>query len=563
MEGLSTFQTIRFCLVGAFKVLGPKGKILTPRGRKACGLLSLLALSPALSRSRALLQDKLWSDRGEEQGSASLRQALCEIRRSFGEYKHCLIVDGRTVALDRNTLSIDLDDLDLVLPPGQSCAELPILLEDLNIRDREFEHWLRDQRAAFERKLEERARRTLATAAKDPTPSDAQSALAAPSPAAGLLVERPWVRVLPSTVSGNETGTFLSQVISDSVAQGIMEISGVDVCDVPRDTPGIDLKIDVHPLPKTTAVHLSLRSAHDRVHLWSYTHQVSDLRSLSFESADLRSVINKAIDVSVLQLRRISSPSDGDQAFALVFDAVQRMFRIDATELDSAEQLLTSAFERQPSGVFLACKAFLRAFYLAEDRGRDRRELEEEAAALVRAALEMEPYNAYVLALASYVHSFILRNYEAGHELAERSLNLAPSNPLALAFLGRVKSYLGQYEEGYKLTAAAREVVGPGPYRCTIDMLCSITAAVAGRHEEAIRLGEVVCALEPNFRPPLRYLLALYLKRGDRPRARRIFKRLKSLEPDFSMRLMREQFYPSTGLRQSGLLDFAEGEEFG
>lgn len=562
MEGLQSFRQVKVCLVGPFKVLGPNGESLTPRGRKACGLLSLLALAPSLSRSRTLLQDKLWSDRGTEQGSASLRQALCEVRRSLAQYKDCLVTDGRTVGLARDKVTIDLEQPEIAFLNRGAAAETPVLLEDLDIRDREFEHWLRDQRSAFEGRLSERAAKSDPQSGEDPGIENGAEAERIPPISHKMLVERPWVRILPSTLNGNETGAFFSKVISDSVAQGIMEVSGVDVCDVPRDTPGIDLKIDVHPLPEVTAVHLSLASAHDRVHLWSCTHQVPNLRSLSFDSAEIRAVINRAVDVSIMQLRRLSSENEEEQAFALGFDAVQRMFRIDSAELASAEQLFDRAFERQPSGVFLACKAFLRAFYLGEECGIDRQVVQEEAAALVRAALEREPYNAYVLALASYVHSFILRNYEAGHDLAERSLSLAPSNPLALAFLGRVKSYLGHYEEGHKLTAAAREIVGPGPYRCTIDMLASITAAVSGRHDEAIRLGEVACALEPNFRPPLRYLLALYLKKGDRPKAHQVFQKLKRLEPDFSISLMKEQFYPSTGLRQSGLLDLAEGEEF-
>ncbi|MCG8510769.1 MAG: hypothetical protein MI741_16220 [Rhodospirillales bacterium] len=66
--------------------------------------------------------------------------------------------------------------------------------------------------------------------------------------------------------------------------------------------------------------------------------------------------------------------------------------------------------------------------------------------------------------------------------------------------------------------------------------------------------------LEPNYRAPLRYLLVLYLNQGDREKARRIFEELRELEPDFSMRMMRDAAYPSGGLRASGLLDFVDGE---
>src|SRR5262249_20867811 len=76
---------LRISVIGTFRVLAPNDEDLTPRGRKARALLALLALTPTRRRSRPALQDKLWSDRGPEQGAASLRQALTEIRRAFGE----------------------------------------------------------------------------------------------------------------------------------------------------------------------------------------------------------------------------------------------------------------------------------------------------------------------------------------------------------------------------------------------------------------------------------------------------------------------------------------------
>jgi DNA-binding SARP family transcriptional activator len=75
---------LRICVIGAFRVLAPHHRQeLTPGGRKARALLAILALTPTRRRSRSALQDKLWSDRGPEQGAASLRQTLSEIRRAL------------------------------------------------------------------------------------------------------------------------------------------------------------------------------------------------------------------------------------------------------------------------------------------------------------------------------------------------------------------------------------------------------------------------------------------------------------------------------------------------
>src|SRR3954447_12004927 len=105
---------LRVCVIGAFRVLTHDGQDLTPRGRKARALLAILALTPSRRRSRPALQDKLWSDRGPEQGAASLRQTLTEIRKALGErYRDCLVSDLHGIGLAEGRVAVDLDDVDL------------------------------------------------------------------------------------------------------------------------------------------------------------------------------------------------------------------------------------------------------------------------------------------------------------------------------------------------------------------------------------------------------------------------------------------------------------------
>src|SRR5437762_3628570 len=143
---------LRIAVIGAFRALANDGEDLTPRGRKARALLAILALTPTRRRSRPALQDKLWSDRGPEQGAASLRQTLTEIRRAFGErYRDCLVSDMRAVGLAQDQVAVDLDAADLADLALQ--VEPPQLLDDIDVADEEFEDWLRQQRGAFEQRL--------------------------------------------------------------------------------------------------------------------------------------------------------------------------------------------------------------------------------------------------------------------------------------------------------------------------------------------------------------------------------------------------------------------------
>jgi hypothetical protein len=128
-------------LAGPLRLSDALGTDLTPTARKAQGLLALVGTAPGLRRSRAWLQDKLWSDRAPEQGAASLRQCLRSIRLSLGPHVGCLRTGSGWVALDPDRVRVRTAP-----PEGLAGSEF---LEGLEIRDPEFEHWLRDQRMRY------------------------------------------------------------------------------------------------------------------------------------------------------------------------------------------------------------------------------------------------------------------------------------------------------------------------------------------------------------------------------------------------------------------------------
>lgn len=126
-------ELVEFHVRGPFRVQGPGGTDITPKGSKLRGLLLLLLTSPNGRRARVWLQDKLWSDRGRVQGNASLRQALFQIRRAFGSQKDILTADRLDVALEFDRIRLCEDGT------GE-------FAEGLDVRDQEFEQWLVTER---------------------------------------------------------------------------------------------------------------------------------------------------------------------------------------------------------------------------------------------------------------------------------------------------------------------------------------------------------------------------------------------------------------------------------
>lgn len=140
-------------LHGDFRVVDcATGADATPRSRKSRALLAYLALAPDRCAGRERLTGLLWSDRGEEQARASLRQALAELRG---------LPLGRGLAISRRDVSLAdgmfETDLGRVVAAAQSgdLARLydplnqlgTVLLGDLEGTDRCFDDWLLIERA--------------------------------------------------------------------------------------------------------------------------------------------------------------------------------------------------------------------------------------------------------------------------------------------------------------------------------------------------------------------------------------------------------------------------------
>jgi DNA-binding SARP family transcriptional activator len=537
---------VRIFVVGAFRVLASDGEDITPRGRKARALLAILALTPTRRRSRPALQDKLWSDRGSEQGAASLRQTLTEIRRAFGErFRDCLVSDMRGIGLAQDRVTVDVDTTDL--SQLTRAVELPQLLEDIDVSDEEFEDWLRQQRTAFEERLT-----ALKASANPPTSSRDPRVLPRP----GGSVARPWLRLLQPLAVTNESGIFLSRLVADRVAQGLVDQWGIDIRDDGKDPQGAQLRVEALPISRDVTINVVLLTVDGATQLWSGSATISLEQSFVADAPRLQALINQSIEIAGYYLRRVASSSDASSAFASAFDAVQRMFRIDLDEVDRADALLASAYELDPKAVYLAWRAYARSIYVGELY--DRRLAIEEAEELVRRALEADPHNATVLALASHVYGFVFRKYALAHEMAELSVKYNPAHPMGHAYLGRAKSYLGDYEAGYRETCRALELSGQAPYRHVLHTEYGMTSLASGRFDEALRAAEIVRKMAPKFRPPQRYLVPLYLRLGARDKARDVLEKLRQIEPTFSLEAMRATTYPNTLIRASGLLRFSD-----
>lgn len=517
----------RLKLHGRFSFLAGDGRDIAPRSAKSQVLVALLATSERGGRGRLWLQKRLWPNSDPAKAAISLRQSLSEIRRGLGEDRELLMSDRRSVSLDMGQIQTD------VPKPGAEFLEGV----GLSNADHALGDWL------------ERQRRPQEAAA--PTPE---------------VIRQPKVPARPIVVFNtlSDKGTELElveDIFVDCVARSLRETLLVDVH--LGKTPGLPrtaFHVEVQAYRQEGArIGLRARIVHGQpvILIWSGMTSTQLHGAPPVEDLEIVSLGNQMIDALADAMTvKIAEVQDIRDANLLTRLAIRRIFCLRADALREADEMLALAQEMGPRALSAAWRAQLRLIQHVELHPDRSDALPEEARGFCTEALELEPLNSMVLAAVANTRLVLDKDVSACMELARRSVSLNPSNPLAWNSLATAKLYAGNIGEAHALAVRAQRMSSGSPFGHWWDFGRCLTAALTGRRDEALRLAEAAHALSPEFRPPLRYLTALYAA-SDRPEdALRTAQRLKRLEPDFSFeRMARDESYPISPLRWSGLLD--------
>ncbi|HEY2661661.1 MAG TPA: BTAD domain-containing putative transcriptional regulator [Caulobacteraceae bacterium] len=151
----------RLRLLGAFRLAGSDGRAIAITNRRARALLAVLAFAPEQSATRERLCGLLWSDRGEAQARASLRQCILELKTVLtGAQLDILEVDREQISLKADALACDAVDLERALAGEDVDAAVGLLasagavrlLEDLEL-DGLYRDWLDQTRARLDQSI--------------------------------------------------------------------------------------------------------------------------------------------------------------------------------------------------------------------------------------------------------------------------------------------------------------------------------------------------------------------------------------------------------------------------
>ena len=521
-------------LVGALAISDANGRDCTPRGGKARGLIALLCLSPDRRRTRRWLESRLWSDRGADQASGSLRQVLVEVRAALGTAAGCL----RT---DREMIELLSAETDLEADPAAARAALEQgreLFEGIELKDPAFVAWKADQLARF-----------VQGAAPKPVQLDLTGT------GLPLLLQ---TGELPSGVGG-----FVALSLADAIGGLVSEFATVDLYGtqgalVQLGPPerGLALSVEARRVDAQLHLMVHLRARRSGQVMWSRQAVLPlDAPDLLSEGA-FPGIVFEAAEAALSALPRLSGEDTTTlRTEAMVAQAVREMFSFDASRLVEADRLLLDVERVWPTPRVFAWHALLRQIMAVEQIGGSREVLFTEADIFARKAMEGAPDNPLVLALVSQVRVMLDGNPDAGSALARDAVARSPSNAHAYAAQAGSLLRIGKYEQAFAAAQRGTQLASRSSFLQWWESLGGLTQVAMGDHEGAIRSYEAAHARAPNFRSPLRHLLFLYMATGQTEKAVRVLADLRRVEPDFSLARIREDpDYPAGTLRRTGLL---------
>lgn len=512
-----------FRLHGRFKVTAADGTDLTPIAVKEQALLALLVTDPSGERSRAWLQAHLWSARGAKQAGDSLRQALYSIRKRLGPYREALETRGQALRFDPDAFIIDNSD------PFRD------FLEGMDTHDGQFDDWL----------TVERSRRDL------PFPTPSTSAQTAPCGA--IVLE----------VSGASDGiaAAMETFFVDCVARTLREQVSIDVLTKTPEAPKKGMLIARVWAIQTSEDQMLLRvtaeNRDDNRLIWSGYQTINGPGLDCLNDLEVLRSGNELVD-AILETIMVKDTGDRTKRDATMLGllAIRNLFTMDEARVMEADRNLQDAYARDNRAVFLAWRAQLQGIQFVERHAVDQEQLIETGLQLATDAIQMDRCNSVVLAAVANTRLILARDVEGAGMLAQQGTSTNIANPLAWWARSAAAVYADRLDEAYDHARHAQALASHSQHSFWWDLQSALSAAVTGRIEEAITLAERCVALAPNFKPPLRYLIALYATKNELEKASKKVEHLIRLEPDFSPdRLANDPAYPVSLMRQNRLLD--------
>lgn len=512
---------LEICLCGQFAVRTVRGVELTPKGRKACAVIVLLAGCDTNKRARHWIEQTLWSDRGAEQAQGSLRQTLFDLRKQLGSFSNVLLSNRNSVWLDRERVHI--------VQPEKGGE----FLEGLDVNDPMFRKWLSKKRLAYASNTQ----RALDTAR-------------VVNIQCGDTVNVKGASVAGAHILNDQVGGIIS---------GFLARSTRGVLDSPAD---LIVRASLEELSKCTVIEVQIIDARRDVLIHSDYSVVEDPITLLGDGIEMSRFCWKVADVALDRLavsHRETDPVSTRAAWAQ--EAIGAVLTFDYKVMPRSLEILSEATGIIQDGLLYALQAWSMMLLIMEEH------LEEtsESLAAVGAALEqarcLAPDEPMVNGICANVQAVLFENYSEAFKLAALVLKIQPFNIFATQAMSLCQCHMGLHEEAYVLSRRNQAIAEFTKFGAMCNLHHALLCLKTHRSDEALECAIAASGATPNILAPNRYLVALYATVGQLDDASTQEAELSMIEPEYIIhRLIKDERYPVNTLRNPGTLAGAKGK---
>ena len=510
-------------VLGPFNILNAQGDSCRPKGRKECALLAILALSPSHRQTRKWLQSKLWSDRGEEQGAASLRQALLQIRKVLGDRANAVQADRTHI-----WLTPEMFEFDHLNPEKTSAAEEEIL-QGMDLKDNEFNNWLRDIRQTYKQKKPERI---------------ASDSVKVPAPVQKFAFQR------QQREFADPHADELADLVIDAMMETALMIGNNALLDQRSDTgrtdatgtPDVTINTRLSRLGNEGIISVCALDRYGYL-IWQIRRTI-DLRAW-FGFRMVQNEIAQQFQDFIIEMGNRRSAIDATlwTAEENACTAMLGVIQPGLVSIPSMEACAHRAVQMSPRAPYLALVGMCQVFRHGE-RIRGRQVEPDFVIETFARALHAGPANGLVHAFAGHAHSFLLNDVESGLAHTRNAVKLAPGSAICWGFYATSLAYSGQVEKALVACRKFRQLSRFSIIEPLVDSIECYISFISGDLHSAIKTGENSAKTIPDFRPTNLDLMACYALTGQKARARTVWGQLRQREPDLCADMIRSPEYP-------------------
>jgi adenylate cyclase len=393
---------------------------------------------------------------------------------------------------------------------------------------------------------------------------------------------RPTVAVLPfRNIGGTEDESYFGEGIIDDIIMGLSRSRSFYV--IARNSTlryrdrSKDLRQIAGELGVRYLLHGSVRRQATRLRInaeltdvvanrpvWAQRFEGANAELFEFQNRIAKSILGSLEPrLRAAEAARISDhPTESLDAYNCVLKAQSRLYHFTAESYRDAGELLQRAIVLDPSyAQAFAYLAWWFNFQIGEGWSQNSEENRARATEASRRAMELDPEDPFVLAVAGHIVAFIAGKPEEAVELFDQALELNENSAFAWGLSALTCAYLGRPEEALERLQNVWRLNPFDPLNFYFWIVAGIAEFVACHYGEAIAWLRKSKRANPRFIACLRMLAASLALSGNEAGAHAVARELLTVEPSFRVSTF-VSWYPlrptdlvrlAAGLRASGL----------